>query len=466
MPRTDLRPRVGLLPTMIDMYRVMPDFQRKVEEMALELCSSLSEFADVTYSGPCDDRRGVEAAVAAMEAADADLLLVLPLTYTLSHIVLPAVLRTTIPALILNTQPRRTFTPDLDDMTFEENQALPCVYDLANAFSRNGAPFRAVTGYYRDPAFLQEIKDWTDAADVARAVRQMRVGLVGHPMDGMGDFALDTTLLLGQVGVEVQHVPPGEVAALAAGAPPEEIARQIAADRAAFQVQEPLPEEEHRAASRLEWALRRTVQDHDLDGIAVHFMTVDDDGRFEAWPLMAASKLMGEGYGYGGEGDVACAAAMAMMIRLCGAAHFFEGWAMDFEREAVLFMHMGEGNYRLAHPDRPVRLVRSPFPMKVSYPPVNLVFDLRPGEATVVNLTTAHGGRLKLTVTEGRVLDVPSVHAVPMPQGAFKPDLSLQEFLRRSFEAGASHHSALVYGRHAGKVLKLANLLGVVCERI
>jgi L-arabinose isomerase len=465
MPSTE-RPRIGLLPTMIDMYREMPDFQRKVEEMAVELCERLGEVAEVTYAAPCDDRPGVDAAAAEMAAAGVDLLLVLPLTYTLSHIVLPAVLQTKLPALILNTQPRRTFTPDLDDMTFEENQALPCVYDLANAFARNGIRFRAVTGYYRDPAFLAEVKEWIEAAAAARAVRQMRIGVVGHAMDGMGDFALDTTALLGQVGVEVKHIPPGEVAARAAAAPADEIERQMAADCAAFEVQEPLPHEEHRAASRLEWALRRTVEEHGLVGIAVHFMTVDDDGRFEAWPLMAASKLMGEGYGYGGEGDVSCAAVMAMTNRLCGASHFYEGWAMDFEREAVLFMHMGEGNYRLAHPERRVRLVRYPFGMKAPYPPVNLVFELQAGDATVVNLTTGPGGRLKFTVTEGRVLDFTAVRAVPMPQGAFKPDLPLAEFLRRSFEAGASHHSSLVYGRHAEKVLKLADLLGVPCERI
>jgi L-arabinose isomerase len=459
-------PHVGLLALMIDMYREMPEFQQRMEGLALDLLKSLRQHSRVTYSGLCDSRSMVDSAVPEMEKAGAELLLVCPLTYAPSQIVLPAILRSNLPVLIINTQWLRTFKPEMNEMTLEENQALPGIQDLANVLVRQGVSFQVVTGHYRDPAFLQEIKDWSEAAHVARYVRQMRVGLVGYPMDGMGDFALDSTALLGQVGIEVKHIPPGEVAERASQAPSQEIDRQMAADRAEFQVQEPLPEDEHRAASRLEWALRQTVQEHRLDGIAVHFMAVDDDGRFEALPLMAASKLMAEGCGYGGEGDVACAATMAMMIRLSGAAHFFEGWAMDFENESIIFTHMGEGNYRLSHPDRPVRLVRYPWPMKVPKPPVNLVYDFRPGEATVVNLTTTCGGKLKFTVTEGCVLDFTSVRDVPMPQGEFKPDLPLQEFLRRSFETGASHHSALVYGRCADKVIKIASLLGVECERI
>jgi L-arabinose isomerase len=81
-------------------------------------------------------------------------------------------------------------------------------------------------------------------------------------------------------------------------------------------------------------------------------------------------------------------------------------------------------------------------------------------------LTTSRAGQLKFTVTEGQVLDFASVRAVPMPQGAFKPDAPLQEFLERYFLVGASHHSALAYGRWARAVTRVASLLGVDCERV
>jgi L-arabinose isomerase len=60
------------------------------------------------------------------------------------------------------------------------------------------------------------------------------------------------------------------------------------------------------------------------------------------------------------EGDALTAALMCAATDLLGETQFTEMYAMDFARDAILMSHMGEGNWTMARPDRPVRLIKRP----------------------------------------------------------------------------------------------------------
>jgi len=128
--------------------------------------------------------------------------------------------------------------------------------------------------------------------------------------------------------------------------------------------------------------------------------------------------------------------------------------------------HMGEGNYRLAHKDLPVRLLRTPIGLGDPVAPATPCFVMRPGEATFANLTTGPGGILKLTVCEGRVPDMKPVPGVRTPHGKFTPCLPLKEFVQRFALGGGSHHSALAYGRWSRSLQRLAWIMGWEFEAI
>jgi L-arabinose isomerase len=140
---------------------------------------------------------------------------------------------------------------------------------------------------------------------------------------------------------------------------------------------------------------------------------------------------------------------------------------MDFAGNAALMMHMGEGNWRMARPDEPVRLLRSNQGMAdLRYEPLLLAFSLKPGDATLVSLTTAAGGRLKFIVSEGEVLDFPYIPDLKRPHFKFRPAGKLGDFLTRFSLEGGSHHQALAYGHWAATVEKIASLLGIPCARV
>jgi len=415
----------------------------------------------------CNTREQVERAVAGFEAEDKDLILVVLLTYAPSHIALPALKRTRLPILIFNTQRLRAVTQETSSWVTTENHGMHGVQDLANVLLRAGRDFHIVTGHYEDERALAEVRSWCDAARAVRFLRNMRIGLIGYPMEGMGDFGIDQTAFLSQVGVQVHHIAMRAVAEKARAAPGEEVAAQMAQDRQRFKLQEDISEEEHEASSRLEWALRDILRERGLHGFAAHFMAASEEGWLDTLPFLASSKLLAEGYGFGGEGDVTSAAAVAMMAELASAANFTEMFTMDFDGNAALMMHMGEANWKMARKDEPIHLLRSALGLvDVRVEPLLLAFSLEPGEATLVSLTTLIDGRLRFVVTEGQVVDFPYIADLARPHYKFRPEDDLSDFLTRFSMAGGSHHQALAYGRWAGTVEKIVSLLGVECARV
>lgn len=456
------KPRIGLLGLMLELYdTALPDLKGTQTTFAHELIRESLSFADVAFPGICNTREQVDRAVAGLENEEVDLILVVHFSYAPSLISLPALLRTSRPILLFNTQKLFEFGPDSPPTATTENHGMHGVQDLSNVLVRSGRAFELVTGHYRDPEALTEVREWVEAARAASTLRRARIGILGYPFEGMGDFGLDTTAFLSQVGVTVVQIPMGEVARLAVDAPSEEIQRLMEEDRGMFTLDERLTKEDHARALRLEWALRRIAEERNLSGFSMHFGAVAEDGRLETVPFLAASKMLADGYGYGGEGDASSAAVVAMMQDLCGPASFTEMFTMDFANGQILMTHMGEANWRMARKDEPVRLIRKDFPFGKCDPPASLCFSMEPGSATLANLVTVADGRLKLIAAEVDIVDFRAIPTFQTPHYKITPWCPLPEFLNRYSREGGSHHLAIVFGEHAGKMAKVAQWMDV-----
>lgn len=459
--------KIGLLGLMFDLYEQWPEMKPMLAEFAGDLAETLSPFAEVDFPGVCTTREQVEQTVAAFEADGKDLLMVVLLSYTPSHVSLPTLLHTSLPILIFNTQALPAVTQETSSLDTTLNHGMHGVQDLANVLLRAGRDFTLVTGYYKDDQTLAQIKAWCDAARAVRALRSMKIGLVGYAMEGMGDFAIDETALLSQAGVTVRHIAMKEIAEQAQAAPQAEIERQMAEDRKRFLLHDNVTAKMHEASSRLEWALRKILRERHMQGLAAHFMAIGEEGQLDTLPFLASSKLLGEGYGFGGEGDVTSAAAVAMMQALAGEANFTEMFTMDFAGNAALMMHMGEGNWKMARKDEPIHLLPSELSLiDLKVDPLLLAFSLEPGEVTLASLTTGAGGKLRLVVCEGEVVDFPYVADLARPHFKFRPDGDLSDFLTRFSLEGGSHHHALAYGRWSDTLAKVATLLGIEYARV
>ena len=151
------------------------------------------------------------------------------------------------------------------------------------------------------------------------------------------------------------------------------------------------------------------LEDGGYAGFSFHFDSIGGDGRFEQLPLLAASDLMAEGYAYAAEGDTNTATLMCAAQAMIGDAHFSEMYAMDWDLDSVLISHMGEGNWRIARQDRPVRLIDRPLGIGGLDNPPTPVFSAVPGPATTAALIPIEGEYYRLLVGRGEVLDTPEL---------------------------------------------------------
>ena len=457
------RPKIGLLTLFFDLYLESGDaLLTSRQAFATRLVEALGHLAEVVNPGICVDRAHVAAAVRAFEAADVDLIVVVHLTYAPSQHAAPDLTRTRIPLVLWSTQQLSAVTPAITNWDLEENHGVHGTQDLANVLRRVGRRFAVLAGHWQDPVTLQQLSEWFAAARVHHALLGARVGLIGHPMEHMGDFGLDETAFETQLGVHVQHLPQRALAMAAREAPADAVNNLLRANRDRFRAHESLTEAQHEAAVRLEWAIRQTLERDGLIGFASHFLAIAQEGLFDTLPFLAASNLLAAGYGYGGEGDVTSAVAVWILQQLVGAGTFTEMFTMDFAGDSLLMSHMGEGNWQLARTDHPISLRSDRFDLApFAADPVSLTFTLRPGPATLLNVTVGPSGRVQWIVTEGDVVDAPPLPQLTQVHHQFRCAQPVARFVERYAELGGSHHQALAYGHRAALLAKLARLLDV-----
>lgn len=456
-------PRLGLLGLMLELYdRALPELKPDQERFARELVGSLQGVGEVTWGGIAVTRAEVEERMAQFRAADVDLVVVVHLSYAPSLIALPALVRSDIPVVLFSTQELAGIDDSFGYEAMLKNHGVHGAQDLANVLRRAGKAFGAVTGHYQDRRSLAEVAEWAVAASTVRKLRRAEIGRVGWAFQDMGDFGLDETAFLTQVGPHVQQIPLDLLADGVAAAPASEIADLVADYRASYEVAPDLSDADLEASARAEWAMRRAVGQLGLSGISLHYEVMGQDPRFGALPFAAAARLLAEGVSFGGEGDVVSSAAVLMMHHLCGMSTFSEMFTLDFAGDTIFMSHFAEGNPLMARQGEPIQMVRRDGWVGSGGVSASLAFTIEPGPVTMVNLTVARGGAFQIIATRGRAESF-LIPGQPTPHFRLRPERPVAEFCNDYLLHGGSHHVAVSPGHHLGRVRKCAKLMGVDC---
>lgn len=458
----DRKPRIGILGIMQDLYdHMIPGITERQAGYAAELAGHLSDVADFRPGRPIKSRADAESVMREFEGADLDGVLVVMLTYGPAMRVARLLADARLPICLANIQPEPNVTAawDMADMTY--NQGVHGAQDTANAMVRAGVPFHVLTDDWRADSFRADVGRWARAAAAVTAWRSLRVAIFGYAMNGMGDIRVDENALLRTLGPEISAVAPGDLVRGSAAATADEVADVIAFEDANFEIDPRLSTEEREDHARMQVAIERILTDRGYGAYSTHFDAIGEDGRFNRLPLAAASTLMAKGYGYGAEGDVLTASLVSAGHSLIGDAHFTEMYAMDFPSDSILMSHMGEGNWKVARRDRPVRLIKRELGIGRLGDPPTFLFQYQPGPATLATLVSLEGDRFRLVVAEGEVLDSPPLPALEMPYGQFHPDTGVRACLNGWLRHGGPHHEVLNLGRHAASWRVFCDLTGI-----
>jgi len=254
---------------------------------------------------------------------------------------------------VWNVQELEGVDEAFDDAHLVANHGVHGTQDLCNVLRRSGVPFEYVTSHLDDADATEGVADFVFAAAARGALGRARLGRLGYPFPGMGDFAVDEHRITASLGCQCLSLPVEEFNLRAARAPESDVRELVGEYGRRYAVAEDVTSEDLDDAARAEIALRGLVADHRLDAYTYLFQALGEDERTRTLPFVAACRLMADGVGFGGEGDLVGAAGCLLLDRLQPPATFSEIFTIDYRHNAVLMSHMGEANVAMARGDRP-----------------------------------------------------------------------------------------------------------------
>lgn len=469
--------RVGLFSIGLEAYwsqfaglrkRIL-GFNRRIAEKLEDLGGN------VINLGLIDTPDDAVAAGHAFRRQDVDLIFLHVSTYALSSTVLPVVRRSKVPVILLNLSPQSSidyaaFNAMNDRTAMTGEWLLHCqacsMPEISNVFSRCHVPFHQVTGTLdeADEAW-DEIRDWLLASQVAYAMEHNRMGIMGHYYSGMLDIYSDLTLQSATFGTHIEIIEVDALAALRQEVSEEAIVMRVREMREAFDVQADCEEEELERAARTSVALDRLVERHRLGSLAYYYQGVGIAENEDAMSsiIVGTSLLTARNIPVAGELEVKNAQAMKILDLLGAGGSFSEYYAVDFKDDVILMGHDGPGHLAISDGKPKLR------PLGVYHGKVgrglSIEMSVAHGPVTLLSIAETGDGRLKFVVAEGDSVAGPILE-IGNTNSRYRFALGARGFMEAWNKQGAAHHCAIGVGRHAGRLQKLASLLGVDCVRV
>lgn len=465
--------RIGVF--NVGFHRYWPQFPGLREQLngyRIEFEDRLRSYGvEVISAGLVDTVESGRAAGDFFAARNVDLIFCSVTTYVQSAFVLPVAQRARAHLVLAGLQP----TPGMDTATATTHDQLAhdnctSLPEIMYALRRAGLPADVIFGMlHDDDRAWGAIEEWTRAAKAYNALRNARIGLLGHPFEGMLDMNADPTAFDAAFGMHVNMIEMCDLKKRVDEAAHEEVAAMKSYIEEFFTFPPPgadsriaglVTQQALERSARVAVGLEKLVADFQLDGLAHYYRGVDGNEyeQLIASIIVGASLLTARGVPIAGEGDLKNCVAMLIMDRLNAGGSFTELHPADFREDFVFVGHDGPGHIAISNEKPALRglsLYHGKFGRGVS-----VEFKVKQGPVTIAGLTTDRDGRFKLVLAEGESI----AGAIPATGNTntrcrFKPDMPT--FLERWTEAGPTHHFALGIGRQISVLRKLGRLAGL-----
>jgi len=442
---------IGLLPLYIALYdKSSPELRPRLEHFYEETAQSLEARGFCVLRTPfCRLEEEFSQAIAEFERDGAQCLATLHMAYSPSLESSRVLAKTPLPIVVLDSTDTYAFNAPGDIMYCH---GIHGVMDMCSLLRQNGKPFAIAAGHPEHSDVIDRAAGFIRAAVAAGSLVGSKVGTIGGPFKGMGDFAVTEEELMSRFGVEIIQVSSGDFINEA------EIEEEIASNLAAYMPVGEISRAAHERTAREGLAIRRWIARENLLAFTANFSQIGPETGLSAMPFLEASKAMARGTGYAGEGDVLTAALCGALLRGFADTSFIEIFCPDWQGNRLLLSHMGEMNLRLSA-DQP-ELRELDFIFGDSENPVLCYGCYQSGEALYVNICRGAEG-FRLVVSPVTMEAERNSAFAGSIRGWMRPRGSLAEFLEAHSRAGATHHSVLVYGAAAEQLRFFGELLNM-----
>ncbi len=452
--------KVGLLGLYLELYdRHSPRRRPRINRFYEQIAATLRRGGNDVLTAPiCRRQSEFNAALRKFEKEQVEALVTLHLAYSPSLESAAALARTSLPIIVLDTTPTFDYGPTQNPDELMFNHGIHGVQDMCNLLVRNAKPFLIEAGHWREASLWRRLAAQLRAARLATAMRRARVGCIGTPFKGMGDFAVPADVLKRTIGITLVPTSAAALGRLAAGLPAAALRTEMAALRQQFNLKG-LAEATQRRSLLAGLALRRWIEQQQLSAFTMNFLAITKRSGLPTVPFLEACQAMARGIGYAGEGDSLTAAWVGALATVWPDTTFTEMFCPDWKGNRIFLSHMGEVNPRLlsAKP----RLVEHPFPYSGVGAPAHVVGCLRGGPALLVNLAPLPEQRYRLIIAPVNMASIKGINRMANSvHGWLKPAGRVADFLAEYSRWGGTHHAALVYDTPADEIAAAGDLLG------
>ena len=457
--------KIGILPLARATFDV--DFAAEKLAAMLQLLDGLGH----QIAGPRDllfDDDATRAAIAQLQAADIDLLLVLQVTFTDAQAIVAAGAAFDQPLAIWAVpEPRNGGRLRLNSF---------CGLNLAShALGLGGRRFSWLYAA-PDPAAGDNLRDLlagrrragrtaaqpataepdASARAAAASLRGKRIGRIGQHPPGFDTCAYDDAALRDLAGVTVEAM---DLNVLFTGADVQNSAT-VAASRELAMTTAPaldtVDQPQLDKSLRLHGALSRLGQQFDAFAIRCWPEMFTEYGGAVCGP----AAMMGEvRTPCACEADVYGAVTQLLLQEVARAPVFLTDLVdVDTADDSAVVWHCGQAPASMRTPGvAATATVHTNRKM-----PLLFEFPLKPGRVTLMRISQALGSP-KMLISTGDMLARPM--AFTGTSGQFRPDRGAARFLNGLIDCGAEHHMALAYGDHADALRGVAAALELpICE--
>lgn len=465
-----MKTKVGLFGIGLDTYWAQFDgLLDNLMTYQSQIKNKIAQFGvEVVDAGMVDNPVKAREAADFLKANDVEIVFLYVSTYALSSTVLPVAQKLKVPVIILNLQP----VAELDYEAFNklgdrgkmtglwlEHCQACSVPEIASVFNRSGIQYDFVTGYLQDKEAWSEIEAWTEAARVTAAMRNNRLGILGHYYGGMLDVYTDVTKQSAVFGTHIEIVEMCELKKYRDETTDTEVQVKIKEFNHTFDVAPECEMFEIERAAKTSVALDKLIEHHNLGSMAYYYEGENgNDYENIVTSVIAGNTLMtGKNIPVAGECEVKNAQAMKIMAEFGTGGSFSEFYLMDFKDDVVMLGHDGPAHFAIAQGR--VKLVPLP------------IYHGKPGKGLSIQMTVKHGPVTLLSVVEdkdGVFLLVAQGESVAGPvleigntNSRYRFSIGAKRFMNEWSKQGPAHHCAIGVGHIGNKIEKLAFLLNI-----
>jgi L-arabinose isomerase len=452
---------VGLLGVgYFEYWRMYPSLKAVVETDLQKIHGRLAATVDVVYPGMVDTLDRAEEAGRAFHAAGVEAVVVVEGTYLPDFIVLQALEHVPNAKVILfGSQTGPGISPtDTYEATLR-NSALIGVTQLSATLQKAGRAYGVVMGEAEAATSYAEIARLVQAQRIARDLRGITIGMVGHVFRGMFDLEFDRGSVRGRLGPEVMSVQVEHLVDIWKEIPLAEATAKAQELAGRYRLRGITGADLERSV-RLGLAMRRLVERYHLDALC--FLGQHYIEKMTGAPArLGASMLLDEDrFMVACEGDVGGLIMMQILNSLTGRLPVQMEWGQfDLAHNALFLLGHGIASPEIAGGPARVTLTRAPEEWGFVGGGANWEMIVAPGPVTMGHfLSTPTGWRM--LISEGEALEYPclpceEIHALVRLQ------MPVREYLTRLVQQGAAHHVIVVHGSVATELERVAESMGV-----